>query len=426
MPYRLPNSRLYVLLVLAGLSAFNQVDRQLMSIVLEPVRHEFALSDVQLGLLSGLAFAILFTTFGIPVAVLAATRSRRNIVAAAAAVWGVTTILCGLAQSFLQMFIARLGVGAGEAGGMAPSQAMVSDLYAADERATALGVLAAGTNAGIFIAFLAGGYVAQRHGWRMAFFAAGIPTVLLALLLRFSVSEPPRAGAGAVRATAAGRPPGLVRQTARQMWTDRVLRHLCIGATLTSIAGFASLTWLPAFLVRSHHLSLTVVGLALAVVVGIGGAIGTYLAGALSDRARRHDIRWSLWLVAAVFLASKPFVLGFYLVEDTRLALTLFVLPGMLGATFAGPTLAVLHNRLDAPLRPVGSAILLLLVNLLGLGLGPLAVGAMSEWVFAHQGEDSLRYALAVMLAAGVWGSLHYYLAGHHLAPPAAREKPVA
>jgi MFS family permease len=206
------------------------------------------------------------------------------------------------------------------------------------------------------------------------------------------------------------------------MWQDRVLRHICIGAVITAAVGYGALAWIPSYLVRSHQLQLATIGAYLAVAVGIGGALGSWLGGRYADVLRRRDVRWSLWLVAAVFISSKPFSVAFYLLDNTALALALFVIPAAVGAIFMGPSIAALHDRAPIAQRPIVSAIFLLFVNLIGLGLGPLLSGAMSEYVFAAFGADSLRYALIVMQVAGVWGGLHYYLAGRHLrgsAPPA-------
>jgi MFS family permease len=216
-------SRIYVLALLTALSAFNFLDQQIMAIVLEAVRHEFALSDIQLGLLSGLAFAALYTTLRIPAGVWAVNHSRRDLIAAAAAIWGLFTIFCGFAQSSAQLIFGRIGVGIGEAGGMPPSQALISDLYRPDERATALAILAAGVNIGVFLAFLVGGFVAHHYGWRAAFIVAGLPPVALAVLLRLTVREPSRARADIPEQSIA-----LIRDTLRVMWSDPVLRQLCL------------------------------------------------------------------------------------------------------------------------------------------------------------------------------------------------------
>jgi MFS family permease len=407
------SSRAYCLAVLTAVAALNQLDRQLMSILLEPVRREFALSDVQLGLLSGLAFSALYTTLSIPAAVWAVNHSRRNLIAVAATVWGGMTALCGAAQSFGQLLLARLGVGVGEAGGIPPSHAIISDLYPPGERATAMAIWSAGNNVGLFVAFLFGGLIAQRFGWRTAFVAAGVVTVLFALLVRLTVRDPPRAAEANPLALQSG---GRVRESWRLMWRDPALRQIWAGAVITAAVGFGALAWIPSYLARSHQLPLVTIGAYLAVVVGLGGAIGSWLGGHCSDALRRRDIRWSLWLVAAAFIASKPFSMAFYLLDNTVLALTLFALPAAASGIFMGPSIAVLHDRVPTPLRPIVSAIFLMFINFIGLGLGPLITGALSQFVFASAGEHSLRYALVVMQIAGVWGGLHYWLAGRHLA----------
>ena len=411
--------RTYCLIVLTAMSAINQLDRQLLSIVLEPVRREFALSDVQLGLLSGLAFAALYTTLSIPAAIWAVNHNRRNLIAAAAVVWGAMTMLCGAAQSFAQLFIARLGVGVGEAGGIPPSHAMISDLYHPGERATAMAIWAAGINIGVFLAFMFGGLIAQRWGWRMTFVVAGGVTVLFALVMRLTVREPPRAAEPTP--LAAMQSGGQVRESCRLIWQDPVLRHVCIGAIITATVGYGALAWIPSYLVRSHQMPLATIGAYLACAVGIGGALGSWLGGRYSDVLRRRDVRWSLWLVALLFIGSKPFSIAFYLLGDTTAALLVFIIPAALGAMFMGPSIAALHDRVPVARRPVVSAIYLLLVNFIGLGLGPLITGALSQYVFAGEGAHSLRYALVVMQTIGVWGGLHYYVAGRHLSGAGTR-----
>jgi predicted MFS family arabinose efflux permease len=401
--------------VLAALAALNHVDRQLVSIVLEPIRAEFGLSDIELGLLTGLAFAAVYSTLSIPAALWAVHHSRRSLVAFAAVVWGGMTVLCGFAQSYWHLLLARLGVGIGEAGGMPPSQAMVSDLYPPEQRATAQGTLSAGINAGVFLAFLVGGYVGQTYGWRTAFIGAGLMTVALGLVLRLTTHEPPRIPDASGPRPMDVRSRVLARETVWVMWSDPAMRHLCIGAILTATVGYGAVAWLPSYLVRSHDMGIASAGAYLAIVIGIGGALGTWLGAWLSDRLRARDVRWSLWLVAAAYIATKPLSVAFYLGDDTGLALVLFILPGALGAVFVGPSIAVLHELVRPALRPVASAMFGLLVNFIGLGLGPLLVGIMSQWVFGAYGADSLRYALVVMQIAGVWGGLHYWFAGRHL-----------
>jgi MFS family permease len=243
----------------------------------------------------------------------------------------------------------------------------------------------------------------------MAFIVAGVVTVLFALLVRLTVGEPPRTieGGSATR--------GRVRESLRLMWQDRVLRQVWAGSVITAAVGFGALNWLPSYLGRSHQLSLTTIGVYLALVVGLGGALGSWLGGHYSDALRRRDVRWSLWLVAAVFIGSKPFSIAFYLLDNTALALTLFAIPAAVGGIFMGPAVAVLHDRVPAALRPIVSAIFLMFINFIGLGLGPLLTGALSQYVFGSAGEHSLRYALVVIQLLGIWGGVHFWLAGRHL-----------
>jgi predicted MFS family arabinose efflux permease len=404
-------SRRYVLLVLTALSAMNQLDRQLMNVLVEPISREFLLSDVQIGLLAGMAFAAIYTVLSIPAAIHAVRHNRRNLLAVSAVLWGTMTLLCGCVQSSWQLFLARFGVGIGEAGGMPPSHAMISELYPPAERASAMSIWSAGINAGIFLAFLIGGLIGQFYGWRMAFFAAGGLTLALAMLLRLTVPEPPRVSDAAAAQTSAA----LLTATLRSMAKDTVLRHVFIGATLASIVGYGSLTWLTSFLVRSHDMNIASAGAYLALVVGAGGAVGTWLGGAATDRLRRRDIRWALWLVAVVLLASKPFNFAFLLAGPTVLALALYVLPGVAGAVFIGPSLAMLHNRVASELRPIASAVFLLVVNFIGLGVGPLMIGAMSQYGFAGFGTDALRYSLVASQFVAIWAAFHYYIAGARL-----------
>lgn len=406
--------RAYILFLLAALSAFNFLDQQLMSILLEPIRREFQLSDIELGLLSGLAFAALYTIMSVPVGLWAADHSRRNLIALAAALWGIMTIAGGMAQSFTQLALARLGVGIGEAGGLPPSQAWVSDLYKRDERAAALAKLAAGVNVGALLAYLVGGFVGQRYGWRTAFIVGGIPPLLCAALLRMTTHE-----VMPVRPARAQGDPGsfaLVRTTLIQMFGDPVIRQVLIAAVLAMTVGYGAIAWIASFLVRSHGLGIAQIGGYLALTIGIGGAIGSWLGGAISDRLRERDARWSLWLVAIVFVIARPFAMAFYWVDDTALALVLFVLPGAVGAIHIGPSVAILYERVEARQRPLASALFLMILTLVGLGLGPLAVGAMSQIVFAKYGADSLRYALLVWQLVGLWAAIHFYLGGAALA----------
>lgn len=407
----------YLLVLLALLAAFNQLDRQLTAILLEPIRADFALSDIQLGLLSGIAFAALYAGLSIPAAIWAVRHNRRNLVAVAATVWGAMTLLSGLAQSFVQLLIGRAGIGLGEAGAMPASHAMISDLYEPHERAAAMASWSAGINGGIFLAFLVGGLVGHQFGWRIAFIGSGFATLMLGLLVRLTLAEPVRTPDSGGRDLRAAPSLGLMRMTLGQLWGDPALRHNMLGAILTATFGYGALAWVPSFLVRVHQLNVAQAGAFLAVVIGIGGGTVAVFGGRLADYLHRRDMRWPLVFIGVFFIATKPLSVVFYLTSSTPLALAAFIVPGMVGTLYVGPTLAMLHNRITASLRPTASAVFLMLVNLIGLSLGPLLVGIMSEWMFAASGDNALAYALVAMQVIGVWGAAHLIIAGRNLGP---------
>jgi predicted MFS family arabinose efflux permease len=408
------SGRIYALLLLTALSAVNQLDRQLINILIEPIRLEFGLGDFQLGLLSGFSFVVLYGLLSVPAAHYAVRIGSRNMLSAAALIWGGMTLASGFAQSYVHLLLARIGVGFGEAGGMPPSHAMISNLYGPAERGGAMATWSSGVNVGIFLSFLGGGYIGNHYGWRAAFVVAGLLTIALAVVLRISIREPRRLSADAPRE----RRRGLVLATAKVMWRDSVLRQIWIAGTLAAITGYASLAWVPAYLVRTHGLNIAQVGLYFALVAGLGGALGTFLGGVISDRVRARDVRWSVWLVGVCLAICKPVVIFFLLTDDTAVALTLFIAPAMIASIYLGPSLALLHNRVetvDVDMRPMASALYLLTLNVVGFGLGPVLVGAMSQWVFHASGGGSLRYALVAMQIGGLVATLHFFIAGARL-----------
>lgn len=409
-----------MLWMLAAMAAMNQLDRQLLNILVEPIRQEFKLSDVQIGLLIGPAFVLMNAAMSVPVALLAVRLNRRNLLVVFALAWGATTMLFGLAQSYAQLLLARLGVGLGEAGGMPPSHAMISDVYKPGERATAMAIWSAGINIGAFLAFFAGGAIGYAHGWRTAFLVAGAVTIALALLIWLTVPEPSRADSPISVDIVSVVDRNLARRTLAAMLGDSALVHIWIGATIAAVVGYATLAWIPSYIVRSHGLTIAQAGTFLALVVGLGGAVGTWAGGRLFDILRRVDVRRGLWLIALVMIIAKPFYISFLLMETTVIALLLFIPPAVLGAIYVGPSVAVLHDRVEARLRPIASAIFLLVLNFIGLGVGPLIVGAMSQHVFAETGQNALRYSLFVMQLTGLWGALHYIAASRALGPERA------
>ena len=399
----LRHSRRYVLVVLTATFALSHLDRQILAILLEPIKRDLQLSDTQLGALSGLVFAVFYSVLGIPFALRAVTGSRVNIIALSVTVWSAMTVACGLAQTYLQLVLARIGVAVGEAGSSPSAHAIISDLYPPKERVGAMAVYASGVNFGLFLALLGGGLAVQFLGWRWTFMLAGLPGLAVALVVWLTLRDPDRQ----VQSQGSSRK-RLVRRTIVAMWSDRVIRHLVIGCSLTAVVGYGSVAWLPSFLIRSHQLQPAQVGMFLAWAVGIGGLAGAIAVGKLSDRLAQRDQRWGLWCMTLALLSAKPFLFAFYLVDATQLALVLFLLPAVCSNVFLGPSIAAIHGRMDPSLRPIASAFLLFLMNLVGLGIGPLLAGAVSDGLAEPLGSDSLRAALVVLQLIGLWGIAHF------------------
>lgn len=412
--------RRYALTLLTSVYVANFVDRQILSILLEPIKHEFSLSDTQLGFLSGISFAIFYATLGMPIALWADRGNRRNIVALATTVFSVMTAVCGLAQSFAMLALARIGVGCGEAGASPPTHSMLADLYPPAERATAMAIFALGVPIGILVGFLTGGWMNEFLGWRAAFTIVGAPGILLALLVRTTLREPERGHSeGRVDPSAASAPP--LWKAFVYMWHRRALRHIVTGATLNSFVGYGAVAFVPAFLIRSYGMQTGDVGTALAFIIGIAGGAGTFLGGYFADRLGHRDVRWNVWLVAACIGAGVPFAFGVYLAPTASWSLVSFVIPAAVGSLYLGPSLAMVQGLVPLRMRTVASAILLFVINIIGLGIGPQTVGIVSDALEPRFGQESLRYALLVVGLVNAWSALHFYLAGRTLPEDLAR-----
>lgn len=405
-------TRRYVLGVLVVVYTFNFIDRQILAILFEPIKAELGLSDADLGFLTGFAFAAFYVTLGIPIARFADRGNRRNLIAAALVVWSAMTALCGLAQNFWHLLVARIGVGVGEAGCSPPAHAMISDYYPAERRATALGIYGLGIPLGILFGFLAGGWINEFFGWRAAFFVVGIPGILFAVVVRLTVREPPR-GLAEGRSSAVSQPS--IVETARFLWSRPSFRHIALGGSLISIVGYAFNSWVPSFFVRSFGMTTGELGTWLGLILGIPGGIGIVLGGYLADRLGERDCRWRMWVVAVALLAMVPFSVAAFLADSAAAALALFVIPALLSNVFVATTFAQAQGLVGLRMRAVTAAILLLALNISGLGLGPYVVGLLSDALAARFGSESLRYALLSVSLVSSWAACHYFIAGRHL-----------
>ncbi len=410
-----PRYKWYVLGVLTAVYASSHVDRQIMGILLEPIKLELNASDTQMGFLIGLTFAIFYATLGMPIAMLADRTNRRNIIAIATTVWSVMTVLCGAAQTFVQLALARIGVGSGEAGSSPPSHSVIADLFEPAKRGTAMGVFALGVNFGLLIAYLVGGWMSEHFGWRVTFVAVGLPGLVIAALVYFTTQEPKRGASEEVTRQSVDDQAPPFSAVAARMWRVKSIRHLVAGSSVAAFVGYGFVLWMPSFLMRSHGLSPTEVGLTLALMTGIVGGLGTFTAGKLVDVLAKRDERWRCWLVAVAKGGYVPFLALVFLVDDFWTFLMLYIIPAFFGGFYLAPTFALVQGLVNVRMRALASSITLFIINIVGLGFGPQLVGILSDLFAANYGQESLRVALFLLTFLNLWCAVHYFLAARTL-----------
>lgn len=413
LPNHSNRDRHYTLAILVVVYTLSFVDRQILAILFPAIKAEFGVDDWVLGFLAGSAFALFYATLGVPIALIADRFNRRNLIAASLAIWSAMTALSGVASNIAQLALARIGVGVGEAGLSPPAHSIISDLYPPQQRSTAMGIFTLGISLGIMIAYLAGGWVVQNIGWREAFFVVGIPGVMLAIVVLLTVKEPVR-GASEKRSDSADRP-GIVK-TGKYLSRRRSFIHMGVGAGLASFVGYANASFLPSFLVRTHGMAPAEIGLYLGLIIGIAGGLGYVGGGFIADRVSRHDRKFSLWVVSATMLIAWLFYMPVFIVDNPYLALAVLVVPAIFSNSYLATTLAHTQSLVGLRMRGVASAVVLLIINIIGLGLGPQVAGILSDSLSTQFGSDSMRYSLLII--AGVvtpWCALHYFLASRHL-----------
>jgi MFS family permease len=408
-----PGAARYALGLLLVVYVVNFLDRTILAMLLEPIKREFQVSDTYLGFLSGIAFAAFYTLMGLPIARFADRGSRRNIIALALVVWSGMTMLTGFARSFAQLALCRVGVGIGEAGCSPPAHSLISDYFPADRRGTAFSIYALGIPIGGGLGFLAGGWLNEFFDWRTAFILAGVPGIVLGLVVRLTLREPPRGTFDALATPGEQEP---IRAVLGFMAGLRSFRHMAIGAALHAFYGYGASAFIGAFFMRSHGIESGELGTWLAILGFTGGVAGTYLGGYLADRLGVRDPRWYMWVPALATVAYIPFAFLLYLWPDGRVALMLWLPGAFLGGMYLGPTFAMTQSLVRPAMRAMASAILLFVINLIGLGLGPQGVGILSDLLAATSGSESLRYALLIVVVSfAAWSVLHYGLAARSL-----------
>jgi MFS family permease len=414
---------LYAIGVVFLISVFNTVDRTIVSLLAPAIQADLALSDTELGLLLGPSFSVVHFLFVLPVAVLADRTSRRGVIAVGLVVWSAMTALGGVARGFWELFATRMGVGIGEAAGSPPAVSLLTDTAPAAWRARALASLPVGALAGLGFGMLGGGWLAEQYGWRAALIVVGLAGIPVGLLVRFTLREPPR------DAERAASPP---LAAVRQLFSLPSYRWLVVAVSLAGVGTFGRTLWEPAFLGRVYGLSSALeIGRVYLLIAALPTALGAIAGSAWADRWGARDPRGPLRVCALGNLAATPPLIAFLLwPTDDVWAVSGLALPvglglATLGAFFAGffspPTSAVAQTLVRSDMRALSHAVWSMLFNLVGMGLGPLAVGMLSEHWGARLGSDALRWALVVVTASLPVSALAYEVAARRLARDLAR-----
>ena len=416
-----PRDRWYVLGMLTAVYALNIADRFSISTLIEPIRAELHLSDAGIAFLTGGALALFYVTVGIPLAALADRANRRKILAVSLAAWSAMTALCGLAHNRLQLTLARFGVGIGEAGGTPPSTSILADKFPPARRPMALTVFALGACLGAWLGSAVAGTAAERGGWRTAFLVLGIPGVVLALIVWLTVPEPRRGQLDAGHAVAAGR--SSLRATLRFIVAQRSAVHLLLGGSVATFWSWGLMWWTPAFLQRSHHLTVGQAGQLIGPMHLIAGTASTLIAGWLMAGRAAADPRYVTRLLGWVTaLTTVPSLLLYWVVSERATVVLLWIfVPAVY--FYIGPILGLLQNVVPAHMRATACAILLFLANVANLLLAPQLIGWLSDW-FASSfgaGAESLRWALLLLAPTGFWAAWHLWTSGRTICADAAR-----
>ena len=406
--------KMYVLLVLTGVYVFNFIDRQILVILQESIKADLQLSDTQLGLLTGFAFAVFYVTLGLPIARLADKWNRRNIISVSLTIWSAMTAISGFAANFFQLLLARVGVGIGEAGGSPPAHSMISDYFPEKKRATALSIYSIGIYIGILLGFLLGGWLDEFFGWRTALMVLGVPGILYAIFLRLTVKEPPRGYAEKLDPNS-GQAPSMLA-VFKLLISRKAFVYLALGAGLNAFVVYGVGNWLPSMLARLHDMGRGETGTWLALCSGGGGALGVWLGGYLGDRFGQVERKWYMLIPAISIVISLPVTVLLIFSGHIYLVLPSILLSKILWSTYLAPSIAMAHGMVGLRMRALSSAVLFLVLNFIGLGLGPLVIGFLSDQLEPDFGIESLRWALSIAMIVSMLAAFMYWKASIYLA----------
>ena len=403
----------YVLGVLFVVMMLNFLDRQVISILAEPIKQDLELSDTQLGLMTGLSFALFYTTLAIPVAALADRWNRSWIIAIAIAVWSLMTVLCGLATSFMQLFLARVGVGIGEAGSGPASHSLIADLFPPEKRAGALGIFGTAVPIGAFIAYAGGGWIVENFDWRTAFFMAGLPGIIIALVMWLTVRDP--RGKPKLKDVFKRNPDKpTLGEAVKELSKKPAYWHLVAAGVLVQFVSYGLASFYGGLFVRVHGIGYGELGWKLGVMVGISGGLGAYLGGRVGNYLDSRKPALSLLISGLVLVISAPGMIWAVYAGNANLGIILLAFPTF-GATFYyGPSFSAIQTLASDQTRALAVAIYLLLAGIVGLGIGPVFVGILSDFFaggIAGTEGPSLQKALMVLALFNIWAGIHYWFA---------------
>lgn len=390
-----PKIMLFALLLVYIL---NFLDRQIVNILAEPIKGELGLSDTQLGLLAGPAFAVFYAVLGIPIARYAdnAKTNRVWLISVCLAVWSAMTALCGVAQNFVQLALARIGVGVGEAGCTPAAHSLIADSVPAEKRSSAIAFFGLGIPIGGLLGLIIGGVVNDQYGWRSALMLVGMPGILLAFVLPLLIRDPRRCADSAHFNTADSpvKAKLSIKDAVREVFASKAYLYVFIAASFTAFLSYGKGLWTISFFIRSHGLSTTEAGLAMAVALGISGIIGTWLGGKMADVFGKRDKRHILTMPAIGMAIAAPILFAGYWAEDWRIAVALLILPTILNSAYYGPAYGCVQGLVRPEARAIAASLVVFGQNLIGLGLGPLLFGVLSDWLQPMAGDESVRWVL--------------------------------
>lgn len=375
---------------------FNFLDRQIVNILAEPIKGELGLSDTQLGLLAGPAFAVFYALLGIPIARYADKEgtNRVRLIAASLAIWSAMTAVCGFAQNFVQLLLARIGVGVGEAGCTPAAHSLISDSVAPEKRSSAIAFYGMGVPVGSLLGLIIGGVVNDLYGWRVALMIVGAPGLLLALVVLFIMKDPRHARSEQAVEAARAVVPLSAKQAIGEIFSSRAFVYILIASSVVATLGYGKALWTISFFIRSHGLSTTQAGVSMAIALGVAGALGTWLGGKMADKYGRTDKRHLLTFPAYGMAFAAPILFLGYYMSDWRLAVALLIVPSILNSAYYGPAYACVQGLVQPRARAVAASIMLFGQNLIGLGLGPLLFGVLSDMIQPAYGQESVRWVL--------------------------------